>query len=79
MNAFNAEKIYNLPYGDLNHLPMREEFILEKRLGYETKYDNVYLCSAGTYPGGQVTGIPAVNVANLILKKYFTRSTFVVS
>ncbi|WP_230950280.1 phytoene desaturase family protein [Sulfolobus acidocaldarius] len=50
LNAFNAEKIYNLPYGDLNHLPMREEFILEKRLGYETKYDNVYLCSAGTYP-----------------------------
>jgi phytoene dehydrogenase-like protein len=70
LNSRNAEKIYNLPFGNLNHLPMTSNFLFDKRLGYKTKYDNVYLASAGTYPGGQVTGIPGYNVANLIIKTY---------
>ncbi|MFP3170767.1 MAG: NAD(P)/FAD-dependent oxidoreductase, partial [Sulfolobaceae archaeon] len=62
-----SQQLYNLPFGNLNHLPMTDDFLFEKRLPYITKYKNLYLCSAGTYPGGQVTGIPAYNVANLIL------------
>lgn len=62
-----SQQLYNLPFGNLNHLPMTDDFLFEKRLPYTTKYKNLYLCSAGTYPGGQVTGIPAYNVANLIL------------
>ncbi|BCU70217.1 phytoene desaturase family protein [Stygiolobus caldivivus] len=67
INGEVSQALYNLPFGNLNHLPMTDEFLFEKRSGYKTQYTNLYLCSAGTYPGGQVTGIPAYNVANLIL------------
>ena len=65
-----SQQLYNLPFGNLNHLPMTDDFLFNRRPGYTTKYKNLYLCSAGTYPGGQVTGIPAYNVANLIFSTH---------
>ncbi|BDC17974.1 NAD(P)/FAD-dependent oxidoreductase [Acidianus sp. HS-5] len=71
LNAKNAEEIYNLPAGDLNHLPMREPYLFdgrpEKGWGYKTPINNLYLGGAGTYPGGQVSGIPGYNSARLII------------
>ncbi|QKQ99095.1 NAD(P)/FAD-dependent oxidoreductase [Metallosphaera tengchongensis] len=62
-----ASAHYNLPGGNLNHLPMRPPFLFDGRpvkgWGYRTPVRGLYLTGAGTYPGGQVTGIPGRNVA----------------
>jgi phytoene dehydrogenase-like protein len=35
---------------------------------YATPIKNLYLCGAGTHPGGGVTGAPGYNAAKVILK-----------
>jgi len=60
-----AEAIYNVPNGDVNHLPMRVPYILENRPGYTTPFINLFQGSAGNYPGGQITGVPGYNAARL--------------
>jgi phytoene dehydrogenase-like protein len=35
---------------------------------YRTPVENLYLCGAGTHPGGGVTGAPGYNAAREILK-----------
>lgn len=35
--------------------------------GYRTPIDGLYLCGAGTHPGGEVTGAPGHNAASVIL------------
>jgi phytoene dehydrogenase-like protein len=35
---------------------------------YRTPVRSLYLCGAGTHPGGGVTGLPGVNAAREILK-----------
>ena len=34
---------------------------------YRTPIDNLWLCGAGTHPGGGVTGAPGYNAAHAIL------------
>ncbi len=60
-----AEAMYNVPNGDVNHLPMRVPYILENRPGYTTPFMNLFQGSAGNYPGGQITGVPGYNAAKL--------------
>src|SRR6185437_13070585 len=35
--------------------------------GYRTPIDGLYLCGAGTHPGGAVTGAPGRNAAHAVL------------
>ena len=35
---------------------------------YRTPVQGLYLCGAGTHPGGEVTGAPGHNAAHVILK-----------
>ena len=35
---------------------------------YRTCFDGLYLCGAGTHPGGGVTGAPGYNAAHQILR-----------
>ncbi|AWS00271.1 phytoene desaturase family protein [Metallosphaera hakonensis] len=62
-----ATKYYLAPGGNLNHLPMKYPYLFDGRpmkgWGYRTPLKGLYLSGAGTYPGGQVTGIPGYNVA----------------
>ena len=37
---------------------------------YQTPIKNLYLCSAGTHPGGGITGINGQNTAKKILEDY---------
>ena len=37
-------------------------------LQYSTPINGLYLCSAGTHPGGGITGINGVNAAKQLLK-----------
>ncbi len=68
------EKIFRVAGGNLNHLPMFEEFLFDRRpvpgWGYTTPIKGLYIGGAGTWPGGQVTGIPGYNAARKILKDW---------
>ena len=37
------------------------------RPAYRTPINSLYLCGAGTHPGGEVTGAPGYNAAQAIL------------
>ncbi|MBS2010770.1 MAG: NAD(P)/FAD-dependent oxidoreductase [Cyanobacteria bacterium SZAS TMP-1] len=57
------------------HLPMTPAHLFEKRKlkgcdHYETPLANLYVCSAGTYPGGNVTAAPGHNLAKKLIEKY---------
>ena len=69
VTAKEAEEEYFLPYGQVNHLPMTREYLFENRPGYETEFENVFLASAGTYPGGQILGVQGVNAVRVSMKK----------
>jgi len=68
------ESIFRVAGGNLNHLPMFEEFMFDRRpvpgWGYRTPIKGLYLGGAGTWPGGQVTGIPGYNAARKILQDW---------
>ena len=43
-------------------------YMWDKRLSCETPMDGVYLCGAGTHPGGSVIGVNGRNAAMKILE-----------
>ena len=58
--------------GNIRHLDMVPSQLLAQRplLGwsnYRTPIVNLYLCGAGTHPGGEVTGAPGHNAAQMVL------------
>jgi phytoene dehydrogenase-like protein len=69
-----AEDIYNVPGGNVNHIPMAEPYLFNNRpqrgVGYRTPITGLYLGGAGTYPGGQVTGVPGYNSSNAVIEDY---------
>ncbi|MCQ4406453.1 MAG: NAD(P)/FAD-dependent oxidoreductase [Sulfolobaceae archaeon] len=69
-----VERDYFLPYAQVNHLPMTREYLFENRPGYHTEFENLFLASAGAYPGGQILGVQGYNVANIIKKKVTSSS-----
>ncbi|MCY0859345.1 MAG: NAD(P)/FAD-dependent oxidoreductase [Sulfolobaceae archaeon] len=73
IDTFTPEELeerFNVPYGYLDHLPMRGQFLLDKRPKYRTEILGLYLSGVGTYPGGQITGIPGRNAAFALIKDY---------
>jgi len=57
------------------HMPMTQDFSFESRTlptypHYHTPYENLYICGAGTYPGGNVTGANGHNLARLLQNAY---------
>lgn len=56
-------------------MPMTQDFSFESRTlptypHYHTPYENLYICGAGTYPGGNVTGANGHNLARLLQNAY---------
>jgi phytoene dehydrogenase-like protein len=41
--------------------------------GYRTPLPGLYLCGAGTHPGGEVTSAPGHNAAQVILQEWTGR------
>ncbi|MCP4426566.1 MAG: NAD(P)/FAD-dependent oxidoreductase [Chloroflexi bacterium] len=67
------EREYGLTEGSVMHGQMGLDQLLVMRpvarwSRYETPIENLYLCGAGTHPGGGVTGAPGYNAAGEILK-----------
>ncbi len=67
----DIETRYNVGTGMCWHLPMTDSYAFDKRnasgcAAYESPIENLYLCGAGTYGGGNVTGVSGYNCAKVL-------------
>ena len=72
---WDLEQRVGLTDGNIRHLDTIPDQFLDKRplqswAGYSTPLRHLYLCGAGTHPGGDVTGAPGHNAAHVILKTH---------
>jgi phytoene dehydrogenase-like protein len=73
LTPLDFETCYGLPEGNGNHGEMTLDQFLHMRpvpgwAQYQTPIAGLYLCGAGTHPGGGVTGANGHNAARVILK-----------
>ncbi|MFQ5877456.1 MAG: phytoene desaturase family protein [Acidobacteriota bacterium] len=73
ISPLDLEEIYGLTGGHISHgeMTLDQLFAMRPILGwarYRTPIEGLYLCGAGTHPGGGVTGAPGANAAREILK-----------
>jgi phytoene dehydrogenase-like protein len=66
---------FNLASLSCWHLPMTPEYLFEKRTlpgcaPYETPFENLFTCGAGTYPGGNVTAANGHNIAKHLINRF---------
>ena len=69
------EERVGLTDGNIRHLDITSAQIFSNRPsnlfnGYRTPIENLYLCGAGTHPGGEVTGAPGHNAAHEVLRDW---------
>jgi phytoene dehydrogenase-like protein len=75
LTPLDLETIYGLPEGNSSHGEMTLDQFLYMRpvpgyARYRAPIEGLYLCGAGTHPGGGVTGLPGYNAAREILKDW---------
>ncbi len=63
----DLEEKIGLTGGHIFHGEILPEHLWDRRIGYRTGVDGVYLCGAGTHPGGAVTGANGRNAARVVL------------
>jgi len=73
LTPIDLERIYGLTEGNIFHgdLCLEQLFFMRPVAGwarYRTPVPGLYLCGAGTHPGGGVTGAPGHNAARQILR-----------
>jgi phytoene dehydrogenase-like protein len=73
LTPLDLEQRFGLAEGNLYHGEMTLDQLLFMRpvpgaSRYRTPVSGLYLCGAGTHPGGGVTGVPGLNAAREILK-----------
>ncbi len=54
--------------GNYHHIDTTLSQIFTGRMPYRSPIDQLYMCGAGTHPGGEVTGAPGHNAAKAILR-----------
>ncbi len=75
LTPLDLERDYGLTEGSIFHGQMGLDQLLFMRPvpgwgRYRTPVENLYLCGAGTHPGGGVTGAPGYNAAREVLKDF---------
>jgi len=70
----DIEARYRMPGGHWHHGELQADQMFVSRpvaghAGYDTPVDGLYLCGAGTHPGGGVSGLPGLNAARHILTR----------
>lgn len=75
LTPLDLERTYGLTEGNIFHGDLRLEqlFFMRPVPGwsqYRTPIDGLYLCGAGTHPGGGVTGAPGHNAAQQVLRDW---------
>jgi len=73
ITPLDLERRFGITEGNIFHGDIRLDqlFFMRPLPGwahYRTPFDGLYLCGAGTHPGGGVTGAPGYNAARAILK-----------
>jgi phytoene dehydrogenase-like protein len=73
ITPYDYEKGYHTTEGSIFHGQMGlDQLLIMRPLAGYTQYrmpiKNLYLCGAGSHPGGGVTGAPGYNAARQILK-----------
>jgi phytoene dehydrogenase-like protein len=68
----DLETEYSLPEGNINHGEMTLDQFFHMRpipgwAQYRTPIPGLYLCGAGTHPGGGITGLPGYHAARAVL------------
>ena len=68
----DLQRTYQLPEGNLHHGEMTLDQLLHMRPvpgwgRYRTPLQGLWLCGAGTHPGGTLSGLPGSNAARQIL------------
>jgi phytoene dehydrogenase-like protein len=68
----DIETRYRMPGGHWHHGELQADQMLFSRpvaghSGYDTPVSGLYLCGAGSHPGGGVSGVPGLNAARHIL------------
>ena len=71
----DIERRVYLTDGNIRHLDITSQQMLSQRSnglvsGYKTPIEGLYLCGAGTHPGGEVTGAPGHNAAHAVLREW---------
>ena len=75
LTPMDLERIFGLIGGDIFHgaLSLNQLFSARPMVGqadYRGAVPGLYLCGAGTHPGGGVTGAPGHNAAKVILSDF---------
>jgi phytoene dehydrogenase-like protein len=70
----DIEARYNMPGGHWHHGELQVDQMLLNRpafavSGYDTPLAGLYLASAGSHPGGGISGLPGMNAAKYILSR----------
>jgi phytoene dehydrogenase-like protein len=78
ITPLDLEKTYGLSGGHIHHgeQSLDQSFAFRPSIGwaqYRTPIKGLYLCGAGTHPGGGVTGGPGANAAREIVKDFERR------
>jgi phytoene dehydrogenase-like protein len=68
----DIEQRYRMPGGHWHHGELQADQMLMSRPvfgaeGYATPVDGLYLCGAGSHPGGGISGAPGLNAARRIM------------
>jgi phytoene dehydrogenase-like protein len=68
----DIERRVGMTDGNIRHIDMVSGQLLNQRplagwSAYQTPVENLYLCGADTHPGGEVTGAPGHNAAQMVL------------
>jgi phytoene dehydrogenase-like protein len=68
----DIEERYRMPGGHWHHGELQADQMLMSRPafgteGYATPVDGLYLCGAGSHPGGGISGAPGLNAARRIM------------
>lgn len=79
ITPLDLEQTYGLSGGHIHHgeQTLDQFFTFRPLIGwaqYRTPLKRLYLCGAGTHPGGGLTGLPGANAAREILKDIKTKS-----
>ncbi|MBA3823062.1 MAG: NAD(P)/FAD-dependent oxidoreductase [Ktedonobacterales bacterium] len=69
------QREYGLATGEIMHLPLETPWLFDQRpvpgySDYTTPIAQLFLCGAGTHPGGTVTGAPGHNCAQRIIAEF---------
>ncbi len=80
ITPLDLENTYGLRNGHIHHgeQSLDQFFAFRPLIGwaqYRTPIKRLYLCSAGTHPGGGITGGPGSNAAREVIKGFKTRKT----